>query len=98
MAIRRIDLDLVRGLLLFKGVATRAFHFDPVTAIPGRDRKALEESQARRRKALLATLQSGPLFLAEARRQALAWRDALGRGLAEAHAKLARLRAEASPR
>jgi DNA-binding helix-hairpin-helix protein with protein kinase domain len=98
MAIRRIDLDLVRGLLLFKGVATRAFHFDPVTGIPGRDRKALEESQARRRKALLATLQSGPLFLAEARRQALAWRDALGRGLAEAHAKLARLRAEEPPR
>ena len=98
MTIRRIDLDLVRGLLLFKGVATRAFHFDPVTGIPGKDRKALEESQARRRKALLATLQSGPLFLAEARRQALAWRDALGRGLAEAHAKLARLRAEEPPR
>ena len=81
-----------------KGVATRAFQFDPVTAIPGKDRKALEESQARRRKALLATLQSGPLFLAAARRQALAWRDALGRGLAEAHAKRARLRADASRR
>ena len=93
LAIRRIDLELVRGLLLFKAAATRAFAFDPVTAIPGRDRKALEDGQARRRAALLATLQSGPLFLAEQRRQALAWRDGLGRGLADAHLKLARLRA-----
>jgi hypothetical protein len=91
MAIRGIDLGLVRGLLLFKGVATRAFTFDPVTGIPGKDRRALEESQGRRRAALLATLQSGPLFLAELRRQTLAWRDVLGRGLAEAHRRLAGL-------
>jgi hypothetical protein len=69
-----------------------------VTGIPGKDRKALEDWQRRRRAALLATLQSGPLFLAEQRRQTLAWRDALGRGLADAHLKLARLRAEAGPR
>jgi DNA-binding helix-hairpin-helix protein with protein kinase domain len=93
MAIRRIDLDLVRGLLLFKAVATRAFAFDPATGIPGKDRKALEESQARRRSALLAKVQSGPLFLAELRRQTLAWRDVLGPALAEANLELARLRA-----
>jgi DNA-binding helix-hairpin-helix protein with protein kinase domain len=77
MAIRYIDLDLVRALLLFKLAATRAFAFDPVTGIPGKDRKALEETQGRRRAALLAALQSGPLFLAEARRQALVWRACL---------------------
>jgi DNA-binding helix-hairpin-helix protein with protein kinase domain len=91
MAIRGIDLDLVRGLLLFKGVATRAFTFDPVTGIPGKDRKALEESQSRRRATLLATLQSGPLILAELRRQTLVWRDLLGRALADAHRRLAAL-------
>ena len=97
MAIRGIDLELVRALLLFKGVTTRAFAFDPVTGIPGKDRKALEESQSRRKAALLAALRSGPLFLAESRRQTLAWRDALGRGLADAHLRLARLRAEVGP-
>ncbi len=95
MTIRHIDLELVRGLLLFKAVATRALAFDPATGIPGRDRRALENSQAGRRSALLAKLQSGPLYLAELRRQTLAWRDVLGRGLADAHLKLARLRAEA---
>lgn len=98
MAIRHIDLELVRALLLFKVAAARSFAFDPVTGIPGKDRKALEDWQARRRAALLATLQSGPLFLAEERRQALAWRDTLGRALADAHLKLARLRAETRPR
>jgi DNA-binding helix-hairpin-helix protein with protein kinase domain len=97
MAIRGIDLELVRALLLFKGVTTRAFTFDPVTGVPGKDRKALEDSQSRRKAALLAALRSGPLFLAESRRQTLAWRDALGRGLADAHLRLARLRAEAGP-
>jgi len=92
MAIRHIDLDLVRALLLFKLAAARSLAFDPVTGIPGKDRKALEESQARRRAALLATLQSGPLFLAEQRRLALAWRDTLGRALADAHRKLAQVR------
>jgi DNA-binding helix-hairpin-helix protein with protein kinase domain len=94
MAIRHIDLDLVRALLLFKVAATRAHAFDPVTGIPGKDRKALEEWQARRRGALLAALRSGPLFLAESRRQTLVWRDTLGRSLADAHQRLARLRAE----
>jgi DNA-binding helix-hairpin-helix protein with protein kinase domain len=98
MAIRGIDLDLVRGLLLFKGVATRAFTFDPVTGIPGKDRKSLEESQARRRTALVKTLQAGPLELAELRRQALAWRDVLGRAIEDSHRRLARVRAEATPR
>jgi DNA-binding helix-hairpin-helix protein with protein kinase domain len=79
MAIWGIDLGLVRGLLLFKGVATRAFSFDPVAGIPGKDRKALEGSQHRRRVELLKTLQAGPLELAELRRQTLAWRDVLGR-------------------
>jgi len=93
MAIRYIDLDLVRALLLFKVAATRAFAFafDPVTGIPGKDRKALEEAQARRRRALLAALQSGPLFLAEARRQALVWRANLKPELDDAHLHLARL-------
>jgi DNA-binding helix-hairpin-helix protein with protein kinase domain len=98
MTIRRVDLDLVRGLLLFKAVATRAFSFDPTTGIPGKDRKALEDHQARRRSALLGKLQSGPLFLAELRRQTLVWRDVLGNGLAEAHLKLARLRTEPEAR
>lgn len=98
MAIRHVDLDLVRALLLFKAAATRDYTLDPVTGIPGKDRKALEEMQARRRAALLAGLQSGPLFLAEARRQALVWRDALRPGLEEAHRQLARLLAEPAPR
>jgi DNA-binding helix-hairpin-helix protein with protein kinase domain len=91
LAIPHIDLDLVRTLLLFRAAATRAHRFDPVTGIPGKDRKALEERQARRRSALLATLQSGPLFLAELRRQTLVWRDVLGRALADAHRRLAGL-------
>jgi len=60
MAIRGIDLGLVRSLLLFKGVATRAFNFDPVAGIPGKDRKSLEERQCRRRTELLKALQAGP--------------------------------------
>jgi DNA-binding helix-hairpin-helix protein with protein kinase domain len=91
MAIRYIDLGLVRALLLFKVAAARAFAFDPVTGIPGKDRKALEETQGRRRAALLAALQSGPLFLAEARRQALVWRVTLKPELDDAHRQLARL-------
>jgi DNA-binding helix-hairpin-helix protein with protein kinase domain len=94
MAIRGIDLGLVRGLLLFKGVATRAFSFDPVAGIPGKDRKALEESQHRRRAELLKTLQAGPLELAELRRQTLVWRDVLGRALENAHRQVAQLRAD----
>ena len=97
LAIPHIDLALVRGLLLFRAATARTLAFDPVTGIPGKDRKALEDWQARRRAALLATLQSGPLFLAEQRRQTLAWRDGLGRGLADAHLRLARLRAKAGP-
>ncbi len=91
MAIRRIDLDLVRALLLFKAAATRAFALDPVTGIPGKDRKALEETQGRRRGALVDALRSGPLFLAEARRQALVWRACLKPDLDDAHLHLARL-------
>jgi DNA-binding helix-hairpin-helix protein with protein kinase domain len=97
MAIRHIDLDLVRALLLFKVAATRDYKLDPVTGIPGKDRRALEEMQARRRAALLAGLQSGPLFLAEARRQALVWRDQLAPQLREAHRELTRLQAETPP-
>jgi len=98
LAIPHIDLDLVRGLLIFRRGVARAYAFDPVTGIPGKDRKALEAWQGRRRAALLETLQSGPLFLAEVRRQTLAWRDLLGRALADTHHKLALLRAEAAPR
>ena len=76
MAIKWIDLDLVKGLLLFKGVATRAFTFDPVTGIPGRDRKALEESQRRRTEALLRVLQAGPLELADSTTDPLLARSA----------------------
>jgi DNA-binding helix-hairpin-helix protein with protein kinase domain len=96
LAIPHVDLDLVRELLIFKVAASRAYVFDPVTGIPGKDRKALEDWQRRRRASLLAKLQSGPLFLAESRRQALVWRDVLGGGLADAHRKLAQLRAGAS--
>jgi len=95
MAIRRIDLGLVRSLLLFKGVAVRAFEFDPVTGVPGRDRKALDDRQRKRREALLRELQRGALELAERRRQALLWRDVLSRALDEAHRRLGQLRAEA---
>jgi DNA-binding helix-hairpin-helix protein with protein kinase domain len=95
MAIRGIDLDLVRGLLLFKGVATRTFTFEPVTGIPGKDRRALEDSQRKRRETLLKTLGAGPLELARLRRETLAWRDVLGRALDETHRRLAQLRAEA---
>ncbi len=95
MALRGIDLDLVRALLLYKGVATRAFRFDPVIGIPGRERKALADRQTRRRAELVKTLQSGALELAEVRRQTLAWRDVLGRALREQGQHLAELRAHA---
>ena len=91
MTIRHVDLELVRALLLFKVAAARAFAFNPVSGIPGKDRKALEEAQSRRRGALLAALQSGPLFLAEARRQALVWRDYLRPEVEEAERHLARV-------
>ena len=95
MALRGIDLDLVKALLLYKGVATRAFRFDPVIGIPGRERKALADRQARRRAELVKTLQSGALELAEVRRQTLGWRDVLGRALAEQRGRLGELRAHA---
>jgi DNA-binding helix-hairpin-helix protein with protein kinase domain len=95
MAIRGIDLALVRGLLLFKGVATRAFTFDPVTGIPARERRLLEESQAERRDALLRRLRTGPLALAEVRRQTLERRVSLAQELAQAYLRVA---AEAGPR
>ena len=46
LAIPHVDLDLVRGLLLFRVVTARTYVFDPVTGIPGKDRKALEDWQA----------------------------------------------------
>jgi DNA-binding helix-hairpin-helix protein with protein kinase domain len=95
MAIRGIDLELVRALLLYKGVATRAFRFDAVTGIPGRERKALADRQARRRAEIVKTLQAGALELAEVRRQTLAWRDVVGKAFREQQGKLAQLRAHA---
>jgi hypothetical protein len=95
MALRGIDLELVRALLLYKGVATRAFRFDPVIGIPGRERKALADRQARRRAELVKSLQSGALELAEVRRETLAWREVIGRGLDEQRQKLAGLLAHA---
>ncbi len=95
MAIRGIDLELVRALLLYKAMATRAFRFDPVTGIPGRERKALADRQARRRAELVKTLQSGALELAELRRQTLAWRDVLCKALREQQERLADLRGHA---
>jgi DNA-binding helix-hairpin-helix protein with protein kinase domain len=94
MAIPHIDLELVKGLLLFKGLATRTYRFDPVTGIPGRDRKAIEDAHAQRRQALVRELQGGALELAELRRQSLSWRDVMGRALDDAHGRLARLRDE----
>ncbi len=89
MAISDVDLKLVRALLLFKAVATRAFAFDPVTGIPGKDRRALEDRQAGRRGALVDKLRTGPLFLAEARRQALVWRIGLRPLIEDAQRELA---------
>jgi hypothetical protein len=90
-----IDLGLVRTLLVFRRVAARSFSFDPLTGIPGRDRKALEERQRQRKETLVNALREGSLELVEIRRQTLAWRDVLGRAIEDAHRKLARLRAEA---
>jgi hypothetical protein len=73
--------------------ALRSFELDPVTGIPGRERRLLADAQAERRDALLKTLQSGALELAELRRQTLAWRDVLTRALEEARAESDRLRA-----
>lgn len=95
MAIRGIDLELVRALLLFKAMATRGFRFDSVTGIPGRERKALADKQARRRAELVKRLQSGALELSELRRQTLAWRDVLGRAIREQQQRLALLQARA---
>jgi DNA-binding helix-hairpin-helix protein with protein kinase domain len=53
--------------------------------------RGLEPRQATRRASLLATLRSGPLFLAEIRRQTLVWRQTLGPALDDAHRELARL-------
>jgi DNA-binding helix-hairpin-helix protein with protein kinase domain len=91
MTLRGINLELVKALLLFKGVATRAFRFDPVAGIPGPESKALEERQALRRAELVKKLQSGAIELAEVRRQTLAWRDVLGRGLLSQRGELAEL-------
>jgi DNA-binding helix-hairpin-helix protein with protein kinase domain len=95
MTIRRIDLELVRALLLYRGLATRAFRFDPVTGIPGRERKALADRQARRRAELVKRLQAGPLELAEVRRQTLAWRETIGKAFHEQQRRLAELRSHA---
>ena len=94
MSIPGVDLGLVKSLLLFKGLATRSFRFDSVTGIPGKDRKALGDAQRVRREELLKKLQAGPLQLAEVRRQTLAWRDVIGRALADVHRQTARFRAE----
>jgi DNA-binding helix-hairpin-helix protein with protein kinase domain len=94
LAIPHVDLDLVRSLLLFRVAAARAYVFDPVTGIPGQERKALLDAQTRRRAELVRTLQSGPLFLAEDRRRALVLRDEIGRALEKAHRRLALLQAE----
>ena len=95
MAIHGIDLGLVRSLLLFKAVATRSFRFDPVTLIPGKDRKALADGQAKRRDGLSKALQAGPLELAELRRETLASREVLGRALEDTQRRLAQRRADA---
>jgi DNA-binding helix-hairpin-helix protein with protein kinase domain len=95
MALRGIDLELVRALLFYKSVATRAFRFDPVMGVPGRDSKALEERQARRRAELVRKLQQGAIELAEVRRQTIAWRDVLGRGLQDKRRELAELQGHA---
>ena len=95
MVLRGIDLELVKALLLFKGVATRAFRFDPVIGIPGRESKALEELQAKRRAEVVKKLQQGAIELAEVRRQTLAWRDVLGRGLQDKRSELAELQGHA---
>jgi len=87
MSIHGIDLALVRGLLLFKGVAARALSFDPVAEIPGRERRALEERQTARREALVRRLRTGALDLAETRRQILESRVSIGQRLAEAYAR-----------
>ena len=91
MVIRGIDLGLVRGLLLFRRLATRAFDFDPEIGIPGRERRRLDDTQQRRRENLVRRLQNGSIELTEVRRQTLAWREAIGHGLAEAYRKLQQL-------
>jgi len=98
MSIRGIDLGLVRALLVFRRLATRAFDFDPEVGIPGRERRNLDDAQQRRRTALVRRLQNGSRELTEARRQTLAWREAIGRGLADARGTLQRLDAAASRR
>ncbi len=95
MSMRFIDLELVKALLLFKGVATRAFRFDPVIGVPGRESKALEDAQALRRAKLVKQLQQGALELAEVRRQTLAWREVLGRGLQAKRIELKELQSHA---
>ena len=97
MSIRGIDLGLVRGLLLFRRLAARTFDFDPEVGIPGRERRQLDEAQQRRRTALVRRLQGGSRELTAARRQALAWRQAIARGIAEARAALQRLDAAGAP-
>jgi DNA-binding helix-hairpin-helix protein with protein kinase domain len=96
MAIPGIDLDVVKGLLLFKDVAARSFAFDPATGIPGKDRKALEDSQFTRREELTKTVQTGAVELADMRRRTLARREALARELDHLHRRLDQLRADAA--
>ena len=95
MSMRFMDLELVKALLLFKGVATQAFRFDPVIGVPGRESKALEDAQALRRAKLVKQLQQGALELAEVRRQTLAWREVLGRGLQARRIELDELQSHA---
>ena len=95
MAVPGIDLALVKGLLLFKEVATRSFAFDPATGIPGKDRGELSDRQARRREMLEKTIQTGAGELAELRRRTLARREELADKLEGTHRRLAQLRAGA---
>ena len=95
MGIPGIDVDLVKGLLKFKAVATRSFVFDPVTGIPGMDRKALASRQEERRERLKKELQTGAVRLVELRHEILARREELSRELDEVHGELAHLMAEA---
>jgi len=93
MSIRGIDLEVVKGLLVFKDVAARSFNFDPVTAIPVDEQKTLAARQATRRETLSATVQGGAVELIELRRETVARREELTRAADEIHKQLAELRA-----
>jgi DNA-binding helix-hairpin-helix protein with protein kinase domain/Flp pilus assembly protein TadD len=88
LAIRRIDLDLVRVLLLYRDSVMRSFAADPIMWAPAESRRGLLERQATRRKKVEGGLRAGFDELIASRRRTFARRAELTRELHDAYEQL----------